>query len=58
MMKQYIAPEALIVTFNAESRFALTISKWETGASGMESNTRFKDEFWYEDFDEFDEFDE
>lgn len=46
MVKQYIAPEAFIVAFNTESRFALTVSKWETGASGMESNVRFEEELW------------
>lgn len=51
-MKKYIAPEVLIVSYNAESRFALlTISGLETGASGMESNSRFEATDWDDDFD-------
>lgn len=49
-MKKYIAPEALIVAFNTETRFALTTSELETGASGMESNYREEAADW-NDFD-------
>lgn len=49
-MKKYIAPEVLIVAFNTETRFALTISELETDASGMESNSREEAEDW-DDFD-------
>lgn len=50
-MKNYIAPEALIVSYNAESRCALTTSELKTGASGMESNSRFEATDWDDDFD-------
>lgn len=53
-MKKYIAPEALVVAFNTETRFALTLSEWNTGASGMESNYRYQEDFW-DDFDEDEE---
>lgn len=49
-MKQYISPEVLIVTLNAESRFALSISEGETGATNMESNHRILTQDW-DDFD-------
>ena len=45
-MKKYIAPEALTVALNSETRFALTISEGETGASGMESNKASYNEDW------------
>lgn len=54
MAKQYIAPEALTVAFNTETRFAITLSEWETGASGMQSIHRYEVEEW----DELDEFDD
>lgn len=49
-MKKYIAPEALIVSYNAESRFALAVSEYETGAGGMESNSRVENMDWEEEF--------
>lgn len=50
-MKKYIAPEALTVALNTESRFALATSELETGASGMESNQRNEAYDWDEEFD-------
>lgn len=57
-MKKYIAPEALNVAFNTETRFALTLSEWETGASGMESNNRFRIDPAFETLDDWDDEDE
>lgn len=54
-MKKYIAPEALNVAFNTESRFALTLSEWETGANGMQSNQRFRIDPAFEDLEWDDE---
>ena len=45
-MKKYIAPEALIVTLNSETRFALSVSETEVGAGGMESNKASYSEDW------------
>ena len=49
-MKKYIAPEALTVTLNTESRFALAVSEYQTGASGMQSNSRVEEMDWEEEF--------